>query len=102
MEIHILPEAEAELVTLVEREQVSMLHVIDMLRQLGLDLRFPHVSHIQDSDLWELRPRRGASPWRGIYRRDGNLFRIAAIGPDAKINLRDFRAAVRRATSRLG
>jgi hypothetical protein len=101
MVIDILAEAEAELNALVPREQSSMLTVIDKLRQLGLALPFPHVSHIEGTALWELRPRSGASPWRGIYRREGNYLAIAAIGPDAKVDPRGFRAAVRRANSRL-
>jgi hypothetical protein len=51
MVIDILAEAEAELNALVPREQSWMLTVIDKLRQLGLALPFPHVSHIEGTAL---------------------------------------------------
>lgn len=51
--------------------------------------------------LRELRPRRGSSPWRAIYRRVGGYFVIAAVGPDGGKDPRGFRQACERALQRL-
>ena len=49
----------------------------------------------------ELRPRRGNSPWRALYRRIGESFVIGAIAPEAQANPRGFDAAVAAAERRL-
>ena len=51
--------------------------------------------------LRELRPRAGRSPWRAFYRRVGGDVVIAAIGPEANVDPRAFRQAVRAAEDRL-
>ncbi len=56
----------------------------------------------QGSGLRELRPRRGRSRWRPIYRRAGEgLFAILAIGPEAEIDKAGYARAVRLAKQRL-
>jgi hypothetical protein len=51
--------------------------------------------------LRELRPRAGRSPWRVLYRRVGQVFVLAAIGPEAESDHRGFDQAARHAGSRL-
>lgn len=47
-------------------------------------LGFHHTSAVQGfAGLRELRPRAGRSPWRAMYQRVGDVFVIAAIGPEA-------------------
>jgi hypothetical protein len=53
------------------------------------------------ASLRELRPRRGNSPWRPLYRRIGDEFVIAAIGPEAKNDPAGFAVACSRAAERL-
>lgn len=67
----------------------------------GVTLGAPHTSQVKGSTVRELRPRRGRSPWRGLYRRIGDTMVIAAIGPEAQANRRGFDRAVRRAEERL-
>jgi Gp49-like protein DUF891 len=105
MDLDILPEAEAELVALRRRdpaEHKAMLIALGKLAILGLGLPPPHVRHVDGTDLWELRPRQGRSRWRALFRRDGNQLRVATIGPEAQVDPRGFRAAIRRALGRLG
>jgi hypothetical protein len=52
-------------------------------------------------DLRELRPQAGKSPWRPLYRQVGDTFVIAAIGPEAKKDKREFNKACQRAIDRL-
>ncbi len=65
-----------------------MLHVVDKLIALGPTLPFPHQSA-------------GRSPWRAFYRRMGDVFVIAAVGPDVAVNTRGFDRATRAAVTRL-
>jgi len=48
-----------------------------------------------------LRPQAGKSPWRPLYRKVGDRFVIAAVGPEAKKNKRGFDKACERAIDRL-
>jgi len=86
-------------------ERVAIAHVIEKLQVSGPALRSPHQSAVmgeEGSGLRELRPRRGRSRWRPIYRRvDERLFAILAIGPEAEINKAGYRRAVRDAKRRL-
>jgi hypothetical protein len=53
-------------------ERVAIAHVIEKLEVDGPALRSPHQSGVmgeEGSGLRELRPRRGRSRWRPIYRR---------------------------------
>lgn len=79
-------------------------HAVDKLEAFGpaLSLPFPHQSDVRDAPgLRELRPRAGRSACRALYTRVGDEFVIAAIGPEAKVDLRGFRRAVRDALARL-
>jgi len=76
--------------------------VVDKLEAFGPQLPYPHQSDVRGADdLRELRPRAGRSPWRAFYRRIGDDFIIAAVGPEAETNPTGFRRAVRSAESRL-
>jgi hypothetical protein len=79
-----------------------MLNAVEKLTVFGPALPFPHSSAIQGAErLRELRPRSGRSPWRGFYRRLGDLLIVAAIGPEAGVDKRGFDRAVAAAITRL-
>jgi hypothetical protein len=104
MEIDVLPEAGDELLDLRRRdlaEYTALLQALRYLKLRGITLSYPWTSQVKGTDLRELRPRRGRSRWRAFYRRDGDLLRIGAIGPEANIDKRGFEAAVHRASNRL-
>jgi hypothetical protein len=86
-------------------ERVAVAHVIEKLQVDGPTLRSPHQSAVMGEEgagLRELRPRRGRSRWRPIYRRlDEDLFVILALGPEAEIDKAGYRRAVRAAKTRL-
>lgn len=86
-------------------ERVAIAHVIEKLEVDGPALRSPHQSGVmgeEGSGLRELRPRRGRSRWRAIYRRaDETLFAILAIGPEAEIDKAGYARAVGLAKQRL-
>lgn len=69
-------------------ERVAIAHVIEKLEVDGPALRNPHQSGVkgeEGSGLRELRPRRGRSRWRPLYRRiDETLFAILASVPRRK------------------
>ena len=74
----------------------------EKLEALGPGLGYPHSSAVRDADrLRELRPRAGRSPWRGFYRRFGDVFVLAAVGPEAEADPRGFKRAVLTAEERL-
>lgn len=84
------------------REQVALDHARAKLEVLGPHLPFPHQSEVRDGNgLRELRLRAGRSPWRALYRRIGDVFVIAAVGPEATVNSREFDRIVTQATERL-
>lgn len=96
------PEAQAELDDLPDREATAVLNAITKLRELGPDLPFPHSSNVASADnLRELRPRAGRSPWRAFYRPLGDVFVIAAVGPEAQHKPKGFIRAVEAAEGRL-
>ncbi len=104
MKVTIHPAAQEELDALRKRsvpEYVAMQRAIRKLKLFGIALSFPFASHVEGTDLWELRPLAGRSAWRALYRRAGDELRIGAIGPDAKVDRRGFRAAIKRALARL-
>lgn len=86
-------------------ERVAIAHVIEKLEVDGPTLQSPHQSGVmgeEGSGLRELRPRRGRSRWRPLYRRvDEALFAILAIGPEAEIDKAGYAKAVRLAKQRL-
>jgi hypothetical protein len=101
--VRYLPEAEDELAALPKQEQAAMINADRKLRELGPSLGAPHTSSVRGikATLRELRPRGGRSPWRGLYRRVGQEFIIAAVGPEAEQDQRGFDRAVQQALDRL-
>ncbi|MDQ2745563.1 MAG: type II toxin-antitoxin system RelE/ParE family toxin [Chloroflexota bacterium] len=96
------PRAMPDLAELPPRERVAILNDVEKRRMLGPALPFPHQSNVRGSeDLRELHPRAGRSAWRGLYRRIGNAFVIAAVGPEAETSPRAFARAVQEAVTRL-
>jgi hypothetical protein len=86
-------------------ERVAIAHVIEKLQVDGPALRSPHQSAVMGKEgagLRELRPRRGHSRWRPIYRKvEGRLFAILAVAPEAGIDRAGYDRAVRAARARL-
>lgn len=102
MEVRFHPEARRELLALPVREQRAALNAVAKLQELGEAIPFPHASRVRAAaNLWELRPRAGRSPWRGLYRRIGDAMVIGAFGPEAAVDPTGFRHAVRVAEARL-
>jgi hypothetical protein len=89
------PLAEGELRRIPAAERVAVPHAAEKLGALGPGLGYPHSSAVRDADrLRELRPRAGRSPWRGFYRRFGDVFVLAAGGPEAEADPHGFKRAV--------
>jgi hypothetical protein len=62
------------------QERRAVFNVANKLKELGPDLRDPHVKSLKgEADLFELRPRQGDSPVRPIYARFGERFLILAV-----------------------
>lgn len=101
VEIH--PDANAELAALPAAEWRAIDNAIEKLSVNGDRLGAPHSSSIRGAGetLRELRPRAGRSRWRAFYRRVGDHFLIAAIGPEASVDPLGFRRAVAIALDRL-
>lgn len=96
-------EAEAELERLPAAEEVALGRALEKLELAGETLGFPHTSAVRISQqgLRELRPKRGSSRWRALYRRIGDRFWVVAIGPEAETDPTGFRRAVRLADARV-
>lgn len=102
MIVRLLPQAKAELDKLPSAEAAAMSRAILKLQELGTQLLFPHQASVRGTaGLRELRPRAGRSPWRALYRRVGDVFVVAAIGPEANVDRRSFNSAVEAAQERL-
>lgn len=101
--IKFVSEALEELAKIPNREQAAFAEAILKLEALGDQLGAPHSSNVEGvaAYLRELRPRRGASPWRALYRRIGDEMVIGAIGPEAVKDRRGFVRAVELAIMRL-
>ncbi len=85
-----------------DREQVALDRATAKLELFGPGLPFPHQSNVQGGeDLRELRPRGGRSAWRALYRRAGDVFVVAAVGPETQANPQGFRRMIKLATQRL-
>lgn len=96
------PEYEAEWRDLPPAERAALATAVEKLRadsQLG----FPHTSLVRGSSLGvrELRPRRGRSRWRALYRRAGNVVVMLAVAPEAAMDRRGFDRALATAEQRL-
>jgi ribosome-binding protein aMBF1 (putative translation factor) len=89
-------EVAKERLSLPAAERNALLHAVEKLEAFGPQLGFPHSSAVQGfAGLRELRPRAGRSPWRAFYQRIGDVFVIAAIGPEAQVDHRRFDKAAR-------
>jgi mRNA-degrading endonuclease RelE of RelBE toxin-antitoxin system len=97
------PEAREELRVLQARDRLAIENAFDKLAELGDQLGAPHSSSVRGAGetLREIRPRAGRSRWRALYRRVGDQFVVAAIGPEAMVNPTEFRRTVARALARL-
>lgn len=97
-----LPDAQREHDALPPRERHALYNAVAKLQAIGPALGYPHTSAVQGaSQLRELRPRAGRSPWRGLYRPAGDWFVIAAIAPEAQHDPKGFIRACRVAAKRL-
>lgn len=97
-----LPDATREREALPARERQALYNATAKLQAIGPALGYPHTSAVQGaSQLRELRPRTGRSPWRALYRPAGNRFVIAAIAPEAQHDLKGFTRACAAAAKRL-
>jgi hypothetical protein len=66
-------------------DRVAVLHSIEKLRYRGPTLSSPYMKSLKgEPDLFELRPKSGATPMRPIYSRVGSTFVILAVAPDKK------------------
>jgi hypothetical protein len=63
-------------------ERRAALNAVDKLKELGPRLPAPHMKSLAgETDLFELRPRRGDSAVRPIYARIGNRFVVLSVAP---------------------
>lgn len=101
--VYLHPEADLELGKLPAAERVAILNATEKLKEIGPQLHYPHSSDVRGAtNLRELRPRQGSSPWRAFYRRTAaTVFVVAAIGPEAEVNPKGFKRAVKVAEQRL-
>ena len=102
-DIIILPDAKAELAAVALRERLAVDRAISKLAELGEELGYPHTSAVQGAagSLRELRPRQGRCRVRVFYRRVGEYMVVAAIGPEAQVDGREFNRATAAAQARL-
>jgi hypothetical protein len=97
-----LPEAEQERAVLPKADKAALINADVKLGAFGPQLSFPHTSAVLGADrLRELRPKAGRSAWRALYRQVGEVFVVAAVGPEAQSDPHGFERAVRRAMQRL-
>ena len=80
------PKAAEERGNLPPAERAALDNAVEKLQALGPRLGYPHTSAVQGKPggLRELRPRRGNSPNRGIYRRVKQDFVMASVCPEAE------------------
>jgi phage-related protein len=97
-----LAEAEQERAALPKPERAALINADAKLAAYGPLRGHPHTSAIRGVPaLRELRPRAGRSAHRALYRQIGEVFVVAAIGPEAQSDQRGFDRAVRQALARL-
>ena len=85
------------------REEVAIRHSFEILAIEFDQLGHPWSSAVRTKaviGLRELRPRRGRSRYRVLYRRDSQGLYLLALAPEAQSNPRGFRRAVEIATIR--
>lgn len=79
-------------------ERKAIAAAIKKLEEMGEQLAPPHIKRLQRaSGLCELRPRRGDSDWRLVYRRVGPGYVVFALGRHD-----EFSSLVARASARAG
>jgi hypothetical protein len=97
-----LPEAELERAGLPKADRAALINADAKLAAYGPRLGYPHTSAVLGAHaLRELRPRAGRSAYRALYRQVGEVFVVAAVGPEAQSDSRGFGRAVRQALERL-
>jgi hypothetical protein len=97
-----LPAAEQERDKLPGNEKAALYNAVQKLEHIGPTLGYPHTSDVRSvPGLRELRPRQGRSPWRALFRRVGEQFVIAAVGPETESDPRGFARACQSAVTRL-
>jgi hypothetical protein len=88
-EVVYLPPAVDERAELPARDRAAVDNAVAKLEAMGPALPYPHSSNVEGwNDQRELRPQAGKSPSRPLYRKVGDRFVIAAVGPEAKKNRR--------------
>jgi Phage derived protein Gp49-like (DUF891) len=99
-EVVYLPPAVDERAELPARDRAAVDNAVAKLEAMGPALPYPHSSNVEGwNDLRELRPQAGKSPWRPLYRKVGDRFVIAAIGPrPRRIGVVSTRHVSRRST----
>ena len=96
------PKASDEEKQLPAREREALQRAVEKLIALGPSLGYPYSSGVVSADrLRELRPRAGRSRWRALYRQIGDVFVIAAVGPEAQVNKHGFKRTIDAAERRL-
>ncbi len=95
-------EAVGDLKTFNQREQKGALTVVDILRQVGIKLKEPHMKPLTgEKKLRELRPGGGKVLVRPLYfQADERTFKIVAVAPESETDPSGFKAAVTRAKGR--
>jgi Phage derived protein Gp49-like (DUF891). len=79
-------------------DRKAVFNAVHKLKELGPDLPSPHMKSLKgEMDLFELRPKQGASAVRPIFARVGSRFVVLAVAP----NKEGFDRAVLDARSRL-
>jgi phage-related protein len=101
MDVDILPAAIDELRALPVAERKAMVNVLEKLRIFGTQLPYPHSSQVKSTQLRELRPRAGRSPWRALYQQVGMRIVVLAIVPEAMYDSRGFERGLREALDRM-
>lgn len=100
MDVELSPDAANELRALPAAERRAVVNALEKLRSAGTQLGHPHSSQVRGTNLRELRPRAGRSPWRAIYRQFGNTLIILAIAPEAHHDSRGFDRGITAAQQR--
>jgi hypothetical protein len=101
-EVLYLAEAERERSQLAKADIAALINADAKLRALGPRLGYPHTSAVRGhEELRELRPRAGRSRCRAFYRQVGDVFVVAAVGPEAQVDQRGFDRSCRKAQVRL-
>lgn len=84
------------------QERVALDRATMKLEAYGPQLPFPHQSDVRGGGGFrELRLRARQSAWRALYQRVGDIFVIAAVGPEAQARPHEFQRMVKFAVQRM-